>query len=209
MDIHKSHPFPSKLIPPRNVDILLPPGYAQDSEQRYPVLYMHDGQNLFEPDLSFKEVDWGVAPAVKRLMAAENFTPPIVVGIWNTANRLGEYMPEKPMGDPAVLARVIRFIRRIPGGVQFDLCGDAYLAFIVDELKPWVDAEFRTLENSRNTHIAGSSMGGLISTVRGVPVSAGILRSGVRLQCVELWPRCVDPVLQPAPAGPCQSPAVF
>lgn len=136
MDIHRSHPFPSKLIPPRNVDILLPPGYAQDSEQRYPVLYMHDGQNLFEPELSFKKVGWGVAPAVKRLMAAENFTPPIVVGIWNTTNRLGEYMPEAPMQDPEVLTSAIQFCRRRLGDVQFDLNSDAYLAFIVDELKP-------------------------------------------------------------------------
>jgi predicted alpha/beta superfamily hydrolase len=163
MNLFRTHPFPSKLITPRNVDIWLPPGYAQDSEQRFPVLYMHDGQNLFDPEFSYKKVDWGVDPAIKRLIAAGNFTPPIVVGIWNTANRLGEYLPEAPMQNPKVLARAIRLSRRRLGDIQFDLKSDTYLAFIVEELKPWVDTEFSTLADQPNTHIAGSSLGGLIS----------------------------------------------
>ncbi|MBN2045428.1 MAG: alpha/beta hydrolase [Anaerolineales bacterium] len=163
MNLHQIHPFESSYIPRRNVDIWLPPAYPQEVGQRYPVVYMHDGQNLFDPALSYAGVDWGVDPALQRLIASADFTPPIVVGIWNTDNRLGEYMPEKPLEDPKSRARVESFIRRFRGEHQFEVCSDAYLAFIVEELKPWVDDQFCTLPDQANTHIAGSSMGGLIS----------------------------------------------
>lgn len=157
------HPFPSDHVPPRNVDIWLPPGYAQDSKQHYPVIYMHDGQNLFDPELAFAGVDWGVDPAIQRLIARHKITPPIVVGIWNTDNRVGEYMPEKPLEDPSIRAKVDKFVEPYRGKIQFDVCSDAYLAFIVEELKPWVDAEFRTMADQSHTHIAGSSLGAFIS----------------------------------------------
>ena len=124
---------------------------------------MHDGQNLFDPALSFSGVDWGVDPALRKLIASGEIEAPIVVGIWNTANRLGEYMPEQPLADPAARAEVDRFIHKFRGEFEFELVSDAYLAFIVEELKPWVDAEFRTRPGQPDTHIIGSSMGGLIS----------------------------------------------
>jgi predicted alpha/beta superfamily hydrolase len=104
-----------------------------------------------------------VDPALRRLISAGDFTSPIIVGIWNTANRLGEYLPEAALDDSRTRARVNRFIRRFRGKHRFEVCGDAYLAFIVEELKPRVDAEFRTQTGQSDTFIAGSSMGGLIS----------------------------------------------
>ncbi len=163
MDLKHQHPFNSTHIPPRNVDIWLPPGYGQDSGQRYPVIYMHDGQNLFDPALSFSGVDWGIDPSLRKLLAAGEISPPIVVGIWNTANRLGEYMPEAPLASPEARIKVEKFLEQYRRDFPYKQAGDVYLAFIVEELKPWVDVEFRTLQDQLNTHIAGSSMGGLIS----------------------------------------------
>ena len=150
---------PSAHVPARDVDIWLPPGYGEDPDTRYPVLYMHDGQNLFDPALSYTGVDWGVDEAMTRLIAAGRVAPAIVVGIWNTPARFPEYMPRKPVppqgldfgpgnGPPLPVERI---------------ASDAYLRFIVEELKPRIDATFRTKPGRDDTAIAGSSMGGLIS----------------------------------------------
>ena len=150
---------PSAHVPARDVDIWLPPGYGEDPDTRYPVLYMHDGQNLFDPALSYGGVDWGVDEAMTRLIAAGRIPPAIVVGIWNTPARFPEYMPRKPVppqgldfgpgnGPPLPVERI---------------ASDAYLRFIVEELKPRIDATFRTKPGRDDTAIAGSSMGGLIS----------------------------------------------
>ena len=163
MQLVHRHPFESRHVPPRNVDIWLPPGYAQDSERRYPVVYMHDGQNLFDPALSFAGVDWGLDPALRSLIEAGEIEAPIVVGIWNTDNRLGEYMPEQTLQDAGARAEVEKFIKQFRDEFVYELAGDAYLAFIVEELKPWVDAGFRTRPEQADTHLIGSSMGGLIS----------------------------------------------
>jgi predicted alpha/beta superfamily hydrolase len=163
MNLKNIHPFESRQVPRRNVDIWLPPDYEAHPEKRYPVLYMHDGQNLFNPALSFSGVDWGIDPALRKLMAEPGFRVPIVVGIWNTSNRLGEYMPEAPWAAPEHRARLEAFLTKFRGEFVFEMGGDAYLAFLVEELKPWVDAGFRTLAGQADTNIAGSSMGGLIS----------------------------------------------
>ena len=163
MNNYPQYPFEAQRVPSRKVDVWLPPGYAQETGRRYPVIYMHDGQNLFDPALSFSGVDWGIDPALRTLIEAGEIEAPIVVGIWNTENRLGEYMPEQPLADPAARAEVDKFIHSFRDGMPFELAGDAYLAFLVEELKPWVDAEFRTRPGQADTHIIGSSMGGLIS----------------------------------------------
>ncbi len=87
--------FPSKLVAPRHVDVWLPPGYAQDPGRRYPVLYMHDGQNLFDPKTAYAGVTWGIGETLARLIAARKVVPAIVVGIWNTPKRYEEYFPRK------------------------------------------------------------------------------------------------------------------
>jgi enterochelin esterase-like enzyme len=124
------------LGPTRHVEIWLPPGY-DSSTTRYPVLYMHDGQNLFDPRLSYGGVDWGVDEAVVRLVQRGVIPPIIVVGVWNSGERFREYSPWQ--GAPQ------------------------YARFLIEELIPRVNREFRTLTGPRNTAVMGSSMGGLLS----------------------------------------------
>jgi hypothetical protein len=121
----------------RHVEIWLPPGYDDDPSVRYPVLYMHDGQNLFDPRIANTGVDWGVDEAVVRLSDRGVIPPVIVVGAWSTAERGPEYSPWH--GAPG------------------------YARFLLEELMPKIDAEFRTLTGPDNTAVAGSSMGGLLS----------------------------------------------
>lgn len=150
--------FPSRHIPARHVDVWLPPGYAQGGE-RLPVIYMHDGQNLFIPSLAYTGVDWGVAEAVARWME-ENGTPgAIVVGVWNSPNRVREYMPQKPWEG----SKRMKLKEKFTGAFGGPPYSDGYLAFLVEELKPWIDARYRTLPDARHTSLMGSSMGGLIS----------------------------------------------
>jgi predicted alpha/beta superfamily hydrolase len=151
------HPdFRSQWVSARNVDVWLPPGY-EDESLRFGVTYMHDGQNLFDPKLSFAGVDWGVVDAMERLMAHGLVAGAIVVGIWNTPQRVPEYLPMRPIeSSKGAFARV----RRENGGPPLS---DNYLRFLVEELKPFVDARYRTLPERASTSTMGSSMGGLIS----------------------------------------------
>jgi predicted alpha/beta superfamily hydrolase len=125
------------LGPRRHVVIWLPPGYDSATSTRYPVLYMSDGQNLFDPRLSFTGVDWGVDEAVMRLVARGTMPPIIVVGAWSSAERWDEYSPWH--GAPR------------------------YARFLIDELMPRINSEFRTLTGPTHTAVMGSSMGGLLS----------------------------------------------
>lgn len=155
--------FPSQLIAPRQVDVWLPPGFDPTTSTRYPVLYMHDGQNLFEPEHAFIGVDWGIDPALNRLIRKKAVQPPIVVGIWNTLNRIGDYMPEDAFQKEKHLQHLQEYLSNRWPELQLKIGGNAYLAFLVEELKPWVDANFPTLPDQAHTYIMGSSMGGLIS----------------------------------------------
>lgn len=125
------------LGPTRHVEIWLPPGYDDAPAMRYPVLYMHDGQNLFDPRIANTGVDWGVDEAVVRLARRGTIPPVIVVGVWNSAERGPEYSPWQR--------------------------ASAYARFLIEELMPRVNAEFRTLTGPENTAVMGSSMGGLLS----------------------------------------------
>jgi predicted alpha/beta superfamily hydrolase len=150
---------PSAHVAARNVDVWLPPGYGEDPARRYPVLYMHDGQNLFDPATSFGGIDWGVDEAMTRLIAAGKVKAAIVVGVWNTGKRREEYMPQR-----AVQSAVVDY--NVPGAgdvTAADIISDRYLAFLVDELKPAIDASYRTLPDREHTFVMGSSMGGLVS----------------------------------------------
>ena len=150
---------PSRHLRARHVDVWLPPSYRRDPGRRYPVLYMHDGQNLFDPALAYGGVDWDIDGVMSRLVAEGRVREAIVVGVWNTPDRLPEYMPAKPVAGRAIPTGV-------PGREPIDagrLASDAYLRFLVEELKPWVDARYRTLPGRGHTHVMGSSMGGLIS----------------------------------------------
>ena len=150
--------MPSRFVAARNVDVWLPPGYGKDPQQRYPVIYMHDGQNLFDPATSYGNVDWAVDEVMTRLIEAGEVRPAIIVGIWNTAKRREEYMPQRAVQG------TVRF--NVPGADDIrprDVISDRYVAFLVEELKPFIDAAYRTLPGRADTYVMGSSMGGLIS----------------------------------------------
>lgn len=151
--------FMSAHIEARNVEVYLPPGY--DSSAAYPVLYMHDGGNLFEPGRSWGGDEWGVDEAMDSLRHDW-----IIVGIWNSAERTLDYMPAKP--EQAVADSIAAFVAKEPEQAAARFAGeapksDAYLRFLVEELKPHIDRSFATLPGRANTMVAGSSMGGLIS----------------------------------------------
>lgn len=151
--------FASAHVAARHVDVWLPPGYDEQLQKRHPVFYMHDGQNLFDPALSFAGVDWGIDEAITSLIFQHGLPGAIVVGIWNTPTRRREYMPQKPLETPALAAVRAQFTHE-QGGPPLS---DAYLQFIVTELKPFVDAHYHTLPDPAHTFVMGSSMGGLIS----------------------------------------------
>ncbi len=151
------HPdFASAHVQPRNITVWLPPGYEAGSG-RHPVLYMHDGQNLFDASkANFGE--WGVDEHLGRLIANGQVRAPIVVGIWNTPLRLREYVPADLIS--ALPAEVRADVQAIYGGAPLS---DEYLRFMVEELKPFIDQTYRTLTGPADTMVSGSSMGGLIS----------------------------------------------
>ena len=150
--------FHSTHVAARNVDVWLPPSYGKEPAQRYPVLYMHDGQNLFDPATSYGNVDWAVDEAMTSLVEKGTVREAIVVGVWNTPKRREEYMPQRAVHGN------VHF--NVPGAEDVkpaDIISDRYLAFLVKELKPFIDASYRTLPGRADTFVMGSSMGGLIS----------------------------------------------
>jgi predicted alpha/beta superfamily hydrolase len=125
--------------------VYLPPGYDEDAERRYPVLYMQDGQNLFDEATSFSGA-WRLNEAAEQMMAAGMVAPLIIVGISNAgAYRIEEYTPTRDAAKRA-------------GGKA-----DRYGRMLVEELKPFIDGAYRTLPDARSTGIGGSSLGGLVS----------------------------------------------
>ncbi len=150
--------FRSRIVDSRHVDVWLPPAYEEQQSVRYPVVYMHDGQNLFDPQTSYGGVDWGIDETMTRLIAEKKIRPAIVVGIWNTPKRTAEYMPQK-----AVTFSNTEPIKNMPGMSQDQIISDNYLKFLALELKPFIDKTYRTQPEAAHTFIMGSSMGGLIS----------------------------------------------
>jgi predicted alpha/beta superfamily hydrolase len=128
----------------RSLRIYLPPSYGENTAKRYPVLYMHDGQNLFDARTAAYGVEWRIDETVNRLVATGQMDEVIVVGIDNTPDRIPEYTP---CCDPKY------------GGGKLE----AYQAFIVDTVKPYIDKTLRTLPDRENTAIMGSSLGGIAS----------------------------------------------
>lgn len=128
----------------RTLIIYLPPGYDEHTAQRYPVLYLHDGQNLFDAKTAFAGVEWRADETAQRLIKSGKITPLIIVGIYNTPDRVEEYTP-------------VRDAKR--GGGR----GDRYLDFIASNVKPFIDKTYRTKPGRRDTALGGSSLGGLIS----------------------------------------------
>ena len=162
--------FPSELIRPRPVDVWLPEGYDPASSDRYPVIYMHDGQMMFDHSkspLAGLDVFWDVDKAMMRLIRDGEIRPAIVVSVWMSqwakGARGAEFMPQK-----AVTEEVWQLMREKKQGFAVEdggqeMSADNYLKFLVDELKPFIDETYLTQSDRGNTFVIGSSMGGLIS----------------------------------------------
>jgi len=133
--------FESKHVQSRDVIIWLPPDYDSSDSKRFPVLYMHDGQNIFNPATSSLGYDWRIDEIADSLISLEEIPSLIVVGIYNSGRRFYEYSNTDE--------------------------GEKYMKFIVSELKPFIDSNYKTLTDRNNTFVGGSSMGGLISFMLG------------------------------------------
>lgn len=163
--IERHENFPSEFVAPRNVDVWLPDNYSPN--KRYAVLYMHDGQMLFDSTRTWNKQDWGIDDAAGRLINEGTIRNTIVVGISNTELRHSEYFPQKPFEslERSFRDSLFQHVKRGDGTGVFPapVCSDNYLKFITAELKPFIDSTYSTKPEKDNTFIAGSSMGGLIS----------------------------------------------
>ncbi len=128
----------------RTLRIYLPPSYGSDTRRRYPVLYMHDGQNLFDARTASYGTEWNIDEVADRLVRQGDMEEVIVVGIDNTSDRIAEYTP---CCDPK------------HGGGKLN----AYADFVAKTVKPWIDRQYRTKPGRQHTAVMGSSLGGLAS----------------------------------------------
>ena len=163
--IKRVEKFASKYVDARNVDIWLPDGY--NTQQQYAVLYMHDGQMLFDAAQAWNKQEWGIDEILGNLIKEKKIRNCIVVGVWNSdKKRHIDYFPQKPFETiPIAKQNELYLMKRNTGVPIFSgkIQSDNYLKFLVKELKPYIDSNFSTLKDQQNTFIAGSSMGGLIS----------------------------------------------
>ena len=162
-DIRAHKSFHSKILNnDREVIVYLPPGYDASKNKRYSVFYMHDGQNLFDGATSFiPGQEWRVDETAERLIAAGKIEPLIVVGVYNTKDRIDEYTPA--------------------ADAKYKLGGkaDLYGRMLVEELKPFIDSQYRTKHDARHTGLMGSSLGGLASLYLALKYPQVFGRAGV------------------------------
>lgn len=157
--------FSSQYVEARNVDVWLPADYS--SKYKYNVLYMHDGQMLFDSTTTWNKQEWGVDETISKLMVDNQIKRCIVVAVWNNATKRHlDYFPQKPFESLSTTeqerlynAQRSSAVKVFSGKIQ----SDNYLKFLVTELKPFIDSNFSTYKSKQHTFIAGSSMGGLIS----------------------------------------------
>ncbi|MGH9743201.1 MAG: alpha/beta hydrolase [Candidatus Acidiferrum sp.] len=135
----------------RDLVVYLPPNYDDNWDRRFPVLYLHDGQNLFDGSTSFiPGMDWHVGQTADQSILDGSVEPLIIVGIYNTGkSRIREYTPTR--------------VPKLGGGRA-----DRYAKFLIEELKPFVEREYRALPGPEKTGIGGSSLGGLVSLYLGL-----------------------------------------
>ncbi|MEO8230771.1 MAG: alpha/beta hydrolase-fold protein [Ignavibacteriota bacterium] len=131
--------FESRNVLSRDIIVWLPPSYDSKPDKYYPVLYMQDGQNIFDPSTSSFGIDWQMDEVADSLIKAKAMDEIIIVGIYNTKDRGKEY-----------------------NNTNFGL---SYIKFLIEELKPFIDETYRTLPDRKNTAVGGSSSGGLISFI--------------------------------------------
>ncbi len=144
--------FASKFLSTRrDLIVYLPPGYDESSKTRYPVLYLQDGQNLFDPETAFGGNDWQADLTADHLIYRGSIPPLIMVGIYNTGvRRVSEYTPTR---DP----------RSKKGGKA-----ERYAQMLAREIKPFIDTEYRTAKSASCTGVGGSSLGALTALTAGL-----------------------------------------
>ena len=174
------HPqFPSQLLGnQRGVLVYLPPGYAR-SKARYPVLYMQDGQNMFDAATAFSGVEWGVDETAERLIREKSIAPVIVVAIDNAgAERIHEYTPTRGVYEAFGEQGRSRAL------------ASRYGRFLLEELKPFIDARYRTRPNEADVGMGGSSLGGLVTLSVALRFPGKVRRLAVMSPSV-WWDDCV------------------
>jgi len=158
--IIQSHPqFESRILRNRrDVLVYLPPGYGRARRRRYPVLYLHDGQNVFDAATSYAGVEWGADETAQRLIEIKLIEPLVIVAVANTGRqRIHEYAPTRGVIDSNA-----RRQRRSRGWLR------RYGRFLIEELKPFIDRTYRTRIDAGSTGLGGSSLGGLATLALGL-----------------------------------------
>ena len=161
--IKRIESFPSQHIDARTVDIWLPTNYSKT--KKYQVLYMHDGQMLFDAKTTWNKQEWGVDEKIDSLVQKKAMKEVIVVAIWNIpTQRHLNYFPQKALDFLSDSDKLTVLEEAKKSNIAYaQISSDNYLKFIVTELKPFVDSHFSVYTDYKNTAIMGSSMGGLIS----------------------------------------------
>ena len=155
-DIQSHRAFHSEILENgRNVLVYLPPGYRRTRTRRYPVLYLHDGQNVFDAATAFGHTEWRADETAQHLIEQNLIEPVIIVAVANTGvDRIHEYAPTRGRLEEGKRKRSKGRLRQ-------------YGSFLVNELKPFIDARYRTLTDADSTGLGGSSLGGLATIVLG------------------------------------------
>lgn len=150
-NLRKHEQFCSRFLRnQRDLIVYLPPDYDDEPTRQFPVLYLHDGQNLFDGATSFiPGMDWHVGQTADYNISIGAIEPLIIVGMYNTKARIREYTPTH--------------VPKLGGGRA-----DRYGRFLLDEVKPFIDRTYRTQQGAVSTGIGGSSLGGLVSLYLGL-----------------------------------------
>ena len=177
---HHIESFSSDYVESRPVDIWLPHGYEKNTDQQYPVMYLHDGQFMFDqPTSPFNKgvlmkfyklyaklrygtgFFWDIDKIASQLIENGKIQPVIFVSVWNLpgTKRRTEYMPQKMITEEIASS----FLHKESDIRRDEISSDKYLSFLVKELKPDMDQNYRTKPDQKNTFVMGSSMGGMIS----------------------------------------------
>src|SRR5436305_2956309 len=158
-NITRHRAFPSEVLGNRrDVLVYLPPGYSRFSRKRYPVLYLQDGQNVFDAATSFAGVEWEVDETAQRLIQRKLIEPLIIVAVANIGEeRIHEYAPTPGVIEPKDHPR-----KRSRG------LAHVYGQFLIQELKPFIDKKYRTRPDAEFTGLGGSSLGGLATLAIGI-----------------------------------------
>ena len=168
----------------RDLIVYLPPGYDEQPWQRFPVLYLHDGQNLFDRATAFAGVDWNVHGAADHLIGTGSVQPLVIVGIYNAGkSRIHEYTPTKTL--------------KLGGGRA-----DRYAKFLLQEVMPFIQTQYRILAEPASTGIGGSSLGGLVSLYIGLKLPQHFAKIAALSPSVWWNQRVILPFAAAAPVHP-------